>query len=104
MASSDIDEGDDEQASPEFKVAVGDRLRRLRVALGHESLRQFAKDTGVGENRLGNWENGVALVPAWYIERIRKSHGSRNVTHDWIYSGDPSGLEESIRKKLLKKA
>lgn len=103
MASRPAETRPDDEISPGYKVEVGRRLRRLRIALEHEELRQFAFDTGVSEGNLGNWERGVSLAPADYIERLRRSLGPGNITHDWIYSGDPSGLRPELRKKLMKK-
>lgn len=85
-------------APDDYKNEVGQRLRRTRIALGVRNLRRFAENTGVDEDNLSNWERGVALVPAWYIQRLKENFG---VTHDWIFGGDPAGLRFELAQKLL---
>lgn len=73
---------EDDQISPAFKVEAGRRLRQIRLALGHEELRQFAIDTSTDDDNLGNWERGVSLVPAWYVDRLRRLLGATSVDHN----------------------
>lgn len=81
-----------------YAVEVGARLRATRKALGVTVLRRFAENTGIDEDNLSNWERGIALVPQYYIQRLKETNG---VTHDWIYGGDPAGLRHELAQKLL---
>jgi len=90
-------EKDTEEAKTHAKES-GERLRRIRRALGVPKLRRFAENTGIDEDNLSNWELGKALVPAWYIQRLKEIYG---VSHDWIYGGDPARLPHDVAQKLL---
>lgn len=81
----------------DMKVMAGRRLRRTRLALGFLTIRHFAHATGVGESNIAKWESGFALVPPWFVERLRMVY---KISHDWIYGGDtyllPTGLAGKI--------
>lgn len=88
-------------ATPERKeeyVAIGKRLRMARNAVDYTSLRAFARDTGIDEDNLSNWERGVALVPPWYVQKLKTLFG---ITHDWVYGGDSSTLPHQMAVKIL---
>lgn len=81
-----------------FAVESGERLRRARIAAGYTNMRRFAENTGTDEDNLGNWELGRAVVPAWYIQRLKEVFG---ITHDWVYGGDLSSLRGQLLEKLM---
>lgn len=81
-----------------YKSAVGRRLKLTRLALDYRYIREFANLTGVGEANLSNWERGVSLVPAEYVQKLKRLF---QISHDWIYGGDPAGLRRELRDKLL---
>lgn len=77
----------------DHRVEAGQRLRCTRVALGFPTIRKFAQATGIPETNLGKWENGEALVPTWFVQRLRLTF---KVNHDWIYAGDPANLPHGL--------
>lgn len=81
-----------------YKAAVGRRLKLTRLALDYRYVREFANLTGIGEANLSNWERGISLVPAEYVQKLKRLF---QITHDWVYGGDPSGLRRELRDKLL---
>lgn len=81
----------------DMKISSGKRLRRTRKALGFRTIRQFASATGVDESNISKWESGAALVPPWFVERLRLSH---KVSHDWIYGGDTYSLPSGLAAKI----
>lgn len=74
----------------EFSLqAVGQRLEKLRAALGLDTQANMAKFIGVPTNTYNNWVNSVSLIrPQDAIVLCAKT----GVTLDWIYRGDSSGL------------
>lgn len=82
----------------DYKRACGKRLRRARYALNYPNQATFAELTGVPQTRLSNYENGVSLVPPEYARKLKRLF---QITTDWIYSGDPSGLKQEIRDIIL---
>ena len=82
----------------ELKVEAGKRLRQIRVALGYASIRRFAENTGVTEDNLSNWERGISLVPAYYVQKLKELFG---VTHDFIYGSDAASLKHELAMKVL---
>lgn len=88
----------DDKRTP-YNIACGSRLRKTREALDFPKLRRFAENTGIAESNLTKWENGYALVPPHYTQRLKEVFG---VTHDWIYGGDASSLRHDLAIKLLK--
>lgn len=79
-------------------VEAGKRLRRAREALGFTQAKRFADLIGVTKDNLSNWERGVAEVPTEIVLKLRATFG---VDPNWIYAGDPSGLRQELRDKLL---
>lgn len=80
-----------------FRQAAGKRLKALRIAKGFDTMRAFANDLGVEEDRYDTWEKGKALIPPQYIEALRQRYG---ITSDWLYFGDPSGLNVGLFQAL----
>lgn len=88
----------DDEIDRDYKRACGKRLRRARYALNYPNQAAFAEITGVGQTSLSNWERGVSLVPPEYTKKLKRLF---QITHDWIYSGDPSGLKQETRDIIL---
>lgn len=82
----------------DYKRACGKRLRRARHALNYPNQATFADIMGVGQTNLSNWERGVSLVPPEFVKKLKRLF---QISHDWIYSGDPSGLKQEIRDIIL---
>jgi len=78
---------------------VGRRLKTLRVAMGYATIRAFAADVGVNEDRYDKWEKGKALIPPEVVEDLKRSFG---VTSDWIYFGEESALPRTLYADLRK--
>lgn len=83
----------------EHKTSAGRRLRHTRLALDFATIRKFAEATGVPETNLGKWEAGEALVPTWYVERLRLTF---KVSHDWIYGGEPGALPHTLAVEVVR--
>lgn len=83
-----------------YAIECGARLRRTRAALNprFRVRTRFADHTGIDANNLAKWEYGDALVPPYYVQRLRDLFG---VNHDWIYGGDASSLRHDLAVKLL---
>lgn len=80
-----------------FRAAVGKRLELLRVAKGFDTIRGFAKEIGIEEDRYTTWEKGKALIPPQIALDLVARFG---VTTDWLYSGDVSGLPQRLLSEL----
>lgn len=79
-------------------IESGKRLRRAREALGFGKAIRFAELMGVTKDNLSNWERGIAEVPTDFVTKMRATFG---VDHNWIFAGDPAGLRQELRDKLL---
>ena len=80
-----------------YAVECGIRLRATREALGYKTLREFADETGVTEDRLSSWERGVNRIDEEYVRRLKRRF---KVTFEWIYDGDGYGLPADLFRKL----
>ncbi len=85
-----------------MRSEIGFRLRSTREELGIGQT-EFARTAGVKPNTYNQYENGERLpdiICAIYI------CDAYNVTLDWIYRGDPSGLDpkfwSQLRKRIIK--
>lgn len=69
---------------------VGERLERIRMALGIASQAEFGEMLGgVSRGRMNNWIKGVALIPVEYAVKLKRLKG---VPLDFLYCGDTSSL------------
>lgn len=88
------------QRPVEMASEVGARLRATREELGFDQL-QFAETAGLKGNAYNQYENGVRLP---HIMAAILLCDAYNLTLDWIYRGDPSGLDprfwSSLRRRL----
>lgn len=76
---------------------VGERVVRLRLALGFETCGEFATEIGVEYNRLNNVENGHPLGKTMAFKLVQ---GVDGLTTDWLWFGDASGLPLALARKL----
>lgn len=77
--------------------AIGERLRRLRVAAGYESQVEYAEELKISPQRYNHWERGRRLPDLWAIGRICTMTGA---TADWIFFGAPGALPSDLRRRL----
>lgn len=77
--------------------AVGRRLRDLARDLDLLPTRLMADYLGAQRGTVDAWFNGRALPPAGMLARLKDDH---NVTLDWIFFGDPSGLPYALGIRL----
>lgn len=84
-----------------YDLECGERLRKVREALGYNRIRAFANATNVTEDALSSWERGVNGIPPKYIQSLKSKFG---VTHEYIFSGDPSRLPPPIIEYIRKLA
>ena len=83
------------------KIACGRRLRATREALNYQTLREFAKHLGVGEDRYSKWEHGINYMPVEYAKKLKTLD---KITLEWLYDGDPSGLPHSLALQVTQRA
>lgn len=80
-----------------FRQATGKRLEVLRRAKDFDTIRGFAKELDIEEDRYTTWEKGKALIPPQVVENLRQRYG---ITSDWLYYGDGSGLPHRLYTEL----
>jgi DNA-binding XRE family transcriptional regulator len=75
-----------------------------RLALAREQLErpysqgEMAAFLNVPYQTYVNWEKGIAFIRRDKLKMLKDSFG---ITFDWIGDGDPSGLREPLRSKVL---
>lgn len=67
--------------------------------MGYATIRSFAADVGVNEDRYDKWEKGKAMIPPEVVEDLKRAFG---VTADWIYYGEESALPRALYADLRK--
>ena len=80
----------------EFHKSVGDRLKRLRLALGR-SQKDFADKLGVGATAISNYENGSRAVDPYDAFKLKIAYGA---PLEWLFGGDESVLPSHLVEKL----
>lgn len=70
------------------KIGVGRRLRLTRLAL-QMPRGEFAARAGIAANTYNQFEHGARLISPGKATALCEEY---NLTLDWIYRGDPSGL------------
>jgi transcriptional regulator with XRE-family HTH domain len=76
--------------------AIGERLRVTREVIGLKQ-REFAKRAGVSATAYNQYEVGDTKPK---IENAIKLREAFNLTLDWIYCGDPSGLPYTLAEGI----
>jgi transcriptional regulator with XRE-family HTH domain len=83
-------------ASANINSEIGYRIERLREALDMTPA-QFTKITGISTQALSNYKSGLRRI---YIDQAIQLCEATQVTLDWVYFGDPSGLTHNLATKL----
>lgn len=78
------------------KEEIGKRLSATRQALNLDQG-AFAKKAGLAPNTYNQYEKGER-VPK--VEQAISLCETYNITLDWIYRGDPSGLNYDVALKI----
>jgi transcriptional regulator with XRE-family HTH domain len=77
--------------------AIGLRLELTRLALGFDHQNRFCGRAGIATNTYNQYETGDRR-PA--VENAVALCEAYDLTLDWIYRGDPSGLRYDLRDKI----
>jgi transcriptional regulator with XRE-family HTH domain len=81
--------------------AVGERLRRLREALGFKSAAAFCRFAEIGETAWNNYERGRRRID---LDQALKLAARTGASLDWIYRGQESSLPVGLASKLRESA
>lgn len=76
---------------------IGRRVEHLRAWLEFKSQTAFAHATGLTPSEINLYESGRRRLPLNAANKIRLRW---NVTLDWLYHGDRSGLSVQINRSL----
>jgi transcriptional regulator with XRE-family HTH domain len=79
------------------KINIGNRIRKIREELYHETRQTFAERCGLSENHLGKLERGELLVSINTLNKICSASGANS---DYILYGNPENKELSIRQTI----
>ena len=80
----------------EFVVSSGERLKKVRLALGLTQV-ELCEKLDVKQNAYSAWENGKLLMDPYVASILATKFG---VTLDYIYNGVEKDLPEDVRKKI----
>lgn len=83
------------------RVGLGRRLRAIMAHLEIGTVREFAEAMGVERGVVSNWINAATSgnpPPVPYMLRLLELE--RDLTLDWIYTGNPARLPTSLSIKL----
>lgn len=83
---------------PTSKEAVGLRLQLTRGALKLESG-VFASAAGIAKNTYSQYESGIRLPKLDFALKLCERFG---LTLDWVYRGDPSGLQYALANEIIR--
>lgn len=75
---------------------MGERLRRLRLALGKSQL-EVAKKLGVGASAISNYETGTRALDPYDAFKLKIAYSA---PLEWLYGGDESSLPKKLADKL----
>lgn len=78
-------------------LAVGTRMKKIRMAKGIKNQTVMAALMGVQPNRYNNWEKGVALITAPDAIVFCAKTGA---TLDYIYRGETAALPLNLATAL----
>ena len=82
---------------PTSPIAVGRRLQLTREAL-ESAQGTFAGSAGIPKNTYSQYEGGKRLPRLDFAVRLCDRY---ELTLDWIYRGDPSGLKYNLAEKII---
>jgi DNA-binding XRE family transcriptional regulator len=78
------------------REAIAARLQLTRDALGMKQG-EFAEMADIKKNTYNQYEKGKNLIS---LEEAHKLCDAHNLTLDWIYRGDQSGLKVSLANAI----
>lgn len=78
----------------EFVVASGERLKKVRNALGLTQV-ELCEKLDVKQNAYSAWENGKLLMDPYVASILATKFG---VTLDYLYNGVEKDLSKELRK------
>ncbi len=81
---------------PTSKSAMGRRLELTREALGL-TAGEFASRASISKTAYSNYTSGQRAPTLAQALKLCESY---DLTLDWIYRGDPSGLKYGIAEKI----
>jgi transcriptional regulator with XRE-family HTH domain len=87
----------DPEDSGRLAVDIGRRLRLTRVALGIENQVDFGREAGLSQPQYNYFETGSRPLT---LQAALKLCDRYNLTLDWLYRGDPSGLPYKLAKDI----
>ena len=80
------------------KVAAGARLKRVRLAAGYATQRDFAEALDVGLTTYSKWELGQRRPPNHILAKISNLTGA---TTDYLFLGKVDGLPVHLYRKVV---
>lgn len=85
------------------RAAIGERLRWVFLAWratanGKRTQKEFFRRAGIEPNTGSNWVTGKDRPGINEAIRLRDTY---NITLDYIYCGDPSGLRYEMRERII---
>lgn len=75
----------------------GERLMRLRKAMGHDTATSFAVFLDLQQQRYSAFENGSPLSREVIFRLVERIPG---LSADWLYFGNPAGLSVDLARRL----
>lgn len=79
------------------KDAIARRLRATRAALAADNQQEFGDRAGISQSNYSQYENGHKRPS---IDNAIALCDTYNLTLDWIYRGDPSGLPYKLANAI----
>lgn len=76
---------------------TGTRLEQLRIALDIRTIRAFAAEIGVPEDRYQKWAKGKVMIPVLSAQVLVDRYG---ITADWLYYGKPGAMPHDLYQRL----
>ena len=83
---------------PNSKEAIGRRLQLTRRALGL-TPGTFASGAGIPKNTYSQYESGTRTPALLFAVKLCDRF---ELTLDWIYRGDPSGLKYTLAEQIIR--
>lgn len=81
---------------PEFVKGAGERLKKVRLALGLNQA-EMCEKLSTKASAYSQWERGVMLIDPLVCSNLSLKF---SIPMDYIYNGKENGLPEEIAKKI----
>tara|TARA_X000001382_G_scaffold127275_1_gene114907 strand:+ start:733 stop:1083 length:351 start_codon:yes stop_codon:yes gene_type:complete len=81
---------------PEFVKGAGERLKKVRLALGFNQV-QFGQKLGVKKSAYSQWESGTQLIDPLICAKLSETF---SIPMDYIYTGNQLSLPDTIKNKI----